>query len=232
MTIETLISVHAAPKASSLGRLAEVLSRMDNLSHVLVWGKGDARPGDVLAASLIEMPRMQLRFVCDGARLVSLDHDGCFVSDRAVRPDVSSALQEQLRVLDHALVLENAQREIFILLPSYGLQRPPVLSCPMSTALIMDRSNHGWRKIVKATHHKLQLHTSGAFLMTPSLSAALYLLAVRLFKREYVLASRLLSSVLSDVPFIGDETYVTLRFGPRPLPTPLGLPPFSPHLLW
>ena len=31
-------------------------------------------------------------------------------------------------------------------------------------------------------------------------------------QREYILASRLLSSVLSDVPFVGDETYVKLLF--------------------
>ena len=87
---------------------------------------------------------MQLRFVYDSGsrRLNSLDHDGCFVSDRAVRPDVTHALQEQLRMLDHALVLENAQREVFILLPTYRPQRPQVLSCPMSTVLIIGMS---WR---------------------------------------------------------------------------------------
>ena len=52
-------------------------------------------------------------------------------------------------------------------------------ACPMSTALIMDRSDDGWRKFVKATHHKLQLHASGSFLMTQSLAAAMYLLGVR-----------------------------------------------------
>ena len=82
----------------------------------------------------------------------------------------------------------------------------------MSTALIMERSSEGWREHVKVTHHKLQLHASGAFLTTPSLSAAMYLLALRLFKREYSLAAALLPSVLSDVPFVGEETYVKYLF--------------------
>lgn len=47
LLIETLLNLHAAPRHSCLGRLADVVSRMDNLSHVLVWAAGDARPGEV-----------------------------------------------------------------------------------------------------------------------------------------------------------------------------------------
>eukprot|EP00966_Prymnesium_polylepis_P210597 4876425-Prymnesium_polylepis.1 len=204
--VETLINLHAAPRQSCMGRLVDVLTRMDNLSHLLAWAQGDVRSGETTAVTTVEMPRMQLRFVAEFGRLSSLDHDGCFVSDSAVA--TSEALKEQLCILDTSLVLENRQREVFILLPSYGLLRPFIQACPMSTALIMDRSHEGWRAFVKATHHKLQLHASGSFLMTQSLSAAMYLLAVRLFKREYALAARLLSSVLSDVPFVNEETWI------------------------
>ena len=204
--VETLINVHAAPRDTCIGRLADVLTRMENLSHILAWAQGDARPGETTAVTKVEMPRMQLRFVASYGQLASLDHDGCFVSDSAVM--TSAALKEQLRILDTSLVLENRQREVFILTPSYGLMRPYIQACPMSTALIMDRSHDGWRKHVKATHHKLQLHASGSFLMTQSLSAAMYVLAVRLFKREYALAARLLSSVLSDVPFVNEESWI------------------------
>lgn len=41
--VETLLNLHAAPRRSSLGRLADVLSRIDNLSHVLCWARGDAK---------------------------------------------------------------------------------------------------------------------------------------------------------------------------------------------
>ena len=204
--VETLVNLHAAPRHSCMGRLADVLTRMENLSHVLAWAQGDVRPGETTAVTKVEMPRMQLRFVAQYGQLASLDHDGCFVSDAAVTN--SEALKSQLRILDTSLVLENRQREVFILTPSYGLLRPYIQACPMSTALIMDRSYDGWRKHVKATHHKLQLHASGSFLMTQSLSAAMYLLAVRLFKREYALAARLLSSVLSDVPFVNEESWI------------------------
>ena len=70
------------------------------------------------------------------------------------------------------------------------------------------RSTEGWRAHVKATHYKLQLHSSNAFLITPSLSASMYLLALRLYKRQYELAARLIPSVLSDVPFVGEESWV------------------------
>jgi hypothetical protein len=39
-------------------------------------------------------------------------------------------------------------------------------------------------------------------------AAAMYLLALRLFKRQYELAARLIPSVLSDVPFVGEESWV------------------------
>ena len=204
--VETLINLHAAPRRSCMGRLVDVLTRIEHLSHVLAWAQGDARPGEMTTVTTVELPRMQLRFEAEHGRLASLDHDGCFVSDAAVV--TSEALKEHLRVLDTSLVLENRQREVFILLPSYGLMRPYIQACPMSTALVMDRSHDGWRRFVKATHHKLQLHASGSFLMTQSLSAAMYLLAVRLFKREYALAARLLSSVLSDVPFVSEEKWI------------------------
>ena len=83
----------------------------------------------------------------------------------------------------------------------------------MSTALVFDRGVDSWRQHVKAAHYKLQMHASGAFLITPSLSAAMYLLAVRIFKRQYELAARLIPSVLSDVPFVGEESWVKGLFG-------------------
>jgi hypothetical protein len=147
-TTETLMNISVAPRSSHMGRLADVLSRMDHLSHCLVWTRGDARPGEAVAASLVEMPRLQLRFRAEGGRLWSLDHDGCFISDRAVTQN--AALREQLRILDTSLVLENEQREIFLLVPNYGIRRPVVKACPMSTVLVSDRTAQGWRHHVKA----------------------------------------------------------------------------------
>jgi hypothetical protein len=40
----------------------------------------------------------------------------------------------------------------------------------------------------------------------------MYLLAVRILKREYTLAARLIPSILSDVPFVGEETWVKSLF--------------------
>ena len=210
-SVETLLNLHAAPRSSCLGRLAEVVAHLDNLSHALAWAAGDAGINDRASVALVELPRMQLRFRAEPGKLWSLDHDGCFVSDRAVVHN--HTLLEHLRLFECSLVLENMQREIFILLPSYGVMRPTIRACPMSTALIFDRSHAGWRSHVKATHYKLQLHSSGAFLITPSLSAAMYLLAIRLFKRQYELAARLIPSVLSDVPFVGEESWVKALFG-------------------
>ena len=67
--VETLVNLHAAPREGCMGRLADVLGRMENLSHILAWAQGDVRPGERTAVTMVEMPRMQLRFVASHGQL-------------------------------------------------------------------------------------------------------------------------------------------------------------------
>lgn len=79
-----LLNLRAAAPDSPLGRLAELCSKLDSLSHVLVWSKSNPTgTGDEMEVSTIEFPRIRTRFVMamskDGAvRFHSLDHTGTF----------------------------------------------------------------------------------------------------------------------------------------------------------
>ena len=52
------------------------------------------------------------------------------------------------------------------------------------------------------------VHVSGAFLTTPSLSSALYMVLLRLLAREYIFASRLLTSCHTDQALTVEETFI------------------------
>ena len=90
----------STPEKASLLRLVKTLTRIEDLSHVLLWAtetKGGldgagllplnaGRDGDIRALSVVELPRLRHKFVIklddNGIqRLWSLDHAGLFVSD-------------------------------------------------------------------------------------------------------------------------------------------------------
>ena len=89
-----LHSLMDADPASSVFQLARVLSRIEDLSHVLVWAvvrsAEELAVGAAKTISIVELPRLKLKFQprqdADGeVRLYSLDHDGFFVSDAHIR---------------------------------------------------------------------------------------------------------------------------------------------------
>jgi hypothetical protein len=61
--------VSAAP-GSLLRRLGDWVARLDNASHVLVWSKSRAVPGEACEVSMVELPRLKALFV------PRLDSDG------------------------------------------------------------------------------------------------------------------------------------------------------------
>lgn len=81
--------------------------------------------------------------------------------------------------LPHALVLENSSRERFVMLPNYGVKRVKIKTQPFSTEIVLDRSVT-WSKEVKTRFYVYPVHLSGAFMLTPSLPSAFYLVVLRL----------------------------------------------------
>ena len=86
----SLLNMLLPPRSSPLRRLARLLSRLEDLSHLLVWSRANtAGTGKGLAPNaieLVELPRLHLTFRArqdgDELRLFCEQHEGLFISNR------------------------------------------------------------------------------------------------------------------------------------------------------
>ena len=93
----TLLNLLLAPKGSLLRRLGRMLSRLDDMSHTLVWSSTPAAtPSAACAVELVELPRLHLTFrarkEAGELRLFCEQHEGLFISNRR-SPEVDRLLQ-------------------------------------------------------------------------------------------------------------------------------------------
>ena len=200
-----------APTESALGRLVSLLERIEDLGHVLLWSSADgldsSGPPSSVQLELVELPRLRLEFTLQRdtqgvARLQSVQHPGLFVS--WLRSERAASL---LRGLPHALLLENAEGDVFLLLSA--LCRPCRVSDssdPLSAQLLLARHTPGWADSLPGVRHYLYpLHRSGAFVTPPSLAARLYLLMLRWLGRDHEAAFQLAKCCASDTALSAEE---------------------------
>lgn len=216
-----LANLHAAALASPLRRLADVLTKMETLSHILVWGRSieaQQRPeamegledvttssGDGLVAiETIELPRLGLRFVVkaacdqgvDGAataavHVLSVDHAGQRLSDR--RP----AMTTDGDALPFSIVLESAEGGLALMSPSFGVRRPRIRTLPFSRTLL-PRRMPDWIRHVTSRVIVFPFHPSMRFIAPSSLGGALFLAIMALLRRQYVLCAAVLRICTTD----------------------------------
>ncbi|KAJ8602501.1 hypothetical protein CTAYLR_001253 [Chrysophaeum taylorii] len=213
-----LLDLLHARRGSRLYSLASTLVRIENLAHILAWtkeavGQHEAMPCGCPELTLVELPRLKLSFTTrldhyGQVRLFSVDHVDLFVLPDQ-RNDVAAAL---VRDIEHSLLLANARGDTFCCVPVIIPKRPPVRSQPFSTDLVLDRQGtyEGVYDAVDAVSLSTRfflynVHVSMAFVLPRGLASALYLLLLRLLKRDYAAASRLCDSVASDVTLSADE---------------------------
>jgi hypothetical protein len=221
-----LMDLFNASIDSPLHRLAKVFARVEDLGHILVW----ARPADsqgpaeqVHQIVLIELPRLKLKFqpreLPDGTvKVYSLDHTDWFLSDldltemgdEAVRNLPRSRLLATLLAnMPHSLLLENATKELQVLVPAWELGRPKEAGAPFGTHLVFNRASEEWANIFSNTRCFLYpVHATRAFLMPKTLDAQLYLILMRFYGRQYAEAHRWATSIAVDVEFSGPEYWV------------------------
>lgn len=210
--------VNAVP-SSLLGRLATLLTRVEDLSHVLAWGRlkpaGDngQQPSDSAMDTgeqsqpeasivLVELPRLKLTFkpqMRDSQlRLYLVDHSGWFVSDRYAisKEELAKGLGREKKELKDLLlgigasiILENGAEEVQVLVANQDTFRPKVGGEPWSTMLVFDRASLGWQQAMETRYYLYPLHISRTFLSPPTLASMLYLILLRLLNRSYTQVS-------------------------------------------
>eukprot|EP00960_Hanusia_phi_P029240 747854-Hanusia_phi.AAC.2 len=215
----TLLNLCNSPEGSVMYRLAQMLSKMDNLSHCLVWTKATIPPGSESSSctiDLIELPRLQLSFfskVCsDGVtRLFSNSHAGLFISHHR---DVH--LNQIVRGLPHALVLESMEGEISIITPaSLPFRRNYQNGKLISTDLIFNHRDDNLRlSCMSVRQYIYPVHISSMFLFTQTFASALNLLLLRFLNLQHTEVFKLADCCVSDTKLSPEEELLLsqLRF--------------------
>lgn len=148
----TLLNVTSAPPSSLLKRIGMLLSRLDNLAHVLIWSKSNVKhANDISSIDLIELPRVNLSFkakkveTIDGKvehRLYSNDHNGLYISTST---DSREIVEKLLGLISHFIVLQNSDNDLFVLMPGCALpRRLNTDGTALSVQVILDRRNKEW----------------------------------------------------------------------------------------
>lgn len=148
----TLLDIRTASPSSLLKRIGMLLSRLDNLSHVLVWSLSKVHTAtDECSIDIIELPRVNLSFKAkqveniDGTieyRLYSNDHDGLYISTATESREIVETL---LGSISHFIVLQNSDNDLFVLMPGCALpRRLNTDGTALSVQVLLDRRNKEW----------------------------------------------------------------------------------------
>ena len=137
---ETLLNLtDTSREGGALRRMAAILTKLESLSHILVWSVSDARPGEECAISTVELPRLRNAFTVteddDGVtRMYSQSDAGKFVPDY-----VPPSIGRHAAGIPHAVVLADRLDQYYLLVPAATVQRPQVQICPFSCQLVVER---------------------------------------------------------------------------------------------
>ncbi|KAF0690318.1 Aste57867_18249 [Aphanomyces stellatus] len=190
---------------STMAHLSHVLSRIEDLSHILIWTQGFDQT-KLSSIAWIELPRLKLKFEPREAngvvRLHLFDQPDWFV-----RLDIPSEL-DSLKLPHDCLVLATARDEFRILVPNHDLFRPMVGGNPFSTTIVPNRASAGWQHVMETRYYLYPVHTSHQFLLSPSLSATFYLILLHLMARQYTIAAQYIRTSHIDVEFTEEEAWI------------------------
>ncbi|KAG6968861.1 hypothetical protein JG688_00005595 [Phytophthora aleatoria] len=199
--------------------LCELLSRVEDLSHILVWctnKDAESAPSGLSSITFIELPRLKLKLQpikdpeTGRIRLNVMDQNGWFVSDLTVAmPEgTSKYLRGLVEIAPDCFVLESDTTDLKLICPNHDLYRPAIRGEPFSSILVSDRGSVGWQQAMETRFYTYPVHSSNTFLLPSSLSSTLYLILTSLLTRNYAAAMELIMGCNVDVKFTDEEKRV------------------------
>ena len=99
-----------------------------------------------------------------------------------------------------------------MLIPSMLPIRPNIQTDPLSTVIMYDRSNKLWHQQVENPYFLYPIHISDAFMFTPTLTSALYLLLLRFLSRKYNEVCKLVEYCSNDSEISKEELLIYEQF--------------------
>ncbi len=206
-----LLDLLNVPRGCLCWRIAQVLTRIEDLSHILCWTtSGLGVVGAPVSIALIELPRLNLKFRpvagADGkVRLCSMEYDGLFISDRHV--DLPE--WETLSVgIPFSVLLESPVGELLFLVSNAELSRPVIYNWPFSTHIVPLRSSDSWMHVMETRFFLYPVHISRTYLQTPTQSSAVYMIQLMLLHRQYTEAMRVVQSCEADRKLAPSEAWL------------------------
>ncbi|KAJ9467248.1 Vacuolar protein sorting-associated protein 27 [Diplonema papillatum] len=181
--------------------LAAIFTRLENLSHVLVWccTSSDVEGGKQTTVHVkrIELPRLRLTFTQQGAKLTCDQHGGYYL--KTTPTDAATARQADLFGGGFVL-LEKDTGELAVLASAVAEPlRPAAIALspetPVSwvdrrlpTQLLFRRSEPSLVADLSTgvRHHFYPVHHSHKFLKTTSMTSMMYLMVCLALRRRYV----------------------------------------------
>eukprot|EP00941_MAST-03F_sp_MAST-3F-sp1_P005039 g5039.t1 len=221
---QTLLSLMYARPNGPLARMAEILQRLDNLSHCMCWTNTamntETRRG--LPIDLVELPRVKLTFKAisekdhtgrQTTRLYSTDHENLFVSNEA---RTSRQVQILLDGIPHAIVLERkGDGALYVLLPATARPCANLLEAVRgftATELRLDNGYSDWlSNLGNVRHYLYPVHLSRWYMSCPTLASALYLLLLRFLNRQYERVFQLAESCIKDSELTAEEKQIAAQ---------------------
>ncbi|OQS06902.1 hypothetical protein THRCLA_20266 [Thraustotheca clavata] len=220
--------LHILSNNDALARIARVLAKLEDLSHVLIWttalSSASFNYKEALESSnqladigLIELPRLKLRFeprrgpngqyhlylVDQREWFICLDEESHF----------PQALQTLMQSMPDSVLLSTSRREYRFLCANHDIFRPMVIGSPFSTVVIPNRASAGWQQVMETRYYLYPVHSSLTFVLMPSLSSTLYIILLALMSRNYKSAAQYIATCHVDVLFTEEEQWIFNQIG-------------------
>eukprot|EP00755_Sulcionema_specki_P005608 Sspe_Gene.33212::Locus_16237_Transcript_1_1_Confidence_1.000_Length_12018::g.33212::m.33212 len=208
-----LVDLLHAREGTPLYSLAQLLMRVEDLSHCLVWTNNlYPQEGENIDLTWVHLPRLKLSFrgkaTKAGIVLTSLDHAHLHVSNFR-----SELIVNLIKGAPHALLLQDVNGQMSVLIPAFRVHRPVIKDDPFTTELVILRSDTAWLDACDTRYFLYPVHISLSFLLTPTLASSLYLLLLRFQHRIYDDSFRLAGMTGTDAQLTSQEENVFNAIG-------------------
>lgn len=217
--------------STDLLRLISLITRLENLSHVLIW---------CLESHIecIEFPRLQLTLfpqivkTFDDNLYVKLflnEQNEWFVSSKSFDVCIDTMCPQPLQrmpthfkdnqklfewaqILPEAIFIESFSHDLQLLCPNYDVYRPVVRNEAFSVAVASNRSSKGWMHAMETRYYLYDIHSSNTFLLPSSSSASLYVLLLAILTRHYTKAMQMIPTCTIDTTMTPEEVWILKQF--------------------
>ena len=205
---DILLNILHSPSNSVLSSIARSLCCAEYASFMLVWGR---EKSGVIEVSSVEMKLLGISFVSrilerpDGQSihlLFSEDQSNLYIANE--HPPSKFLLDG----ISQYIPLYSLEHEWSVWVPNVRFVRPIIKGRPFSCEIVVDPKEEDWCKKRAVTIFSFSIHPSGCNLLSNGLCSSLYLLVLKMLRRDYTDVSRMIASISTDAELTEEEEQI------------------------